>query len=262
VRSPRRIEAPAPEALLTAPPLLGADAALFLDFDGTLVDIAARPDRVVVARGLPATLEALVGRLGGAVAIVTGRWLADVDGLLAPAELAGAGLHGAELRDGRHGHVQVRVVGGIGEIARALRERFGADPRVLVEDKGAAVALHYRLAPERAAECTQALRAAAANWPGLEIVSGKMVIEARGHGSNKGSALRRLAAERPFRGRVPVFVGDDVTDEDGFAAAAALGGYGVKVGDGPTCARHRCAGVADVHAWLTASAECGMANAE
>jgi trehalose 6-phosphate phosphatase len=251
VRSPRRIEALAAQAPLTAPPLLGANTALFLDFDGTLVDIAPRPDHVVVAQGLPATLEALAGRLGGALAIITGRWLADVDGLLAPAELAGAGLHGAELRgDGR---VQVRAVGGVGEIARALRARFGADERVLVEDKGAAVALHFRLAPERAAECMQALRAAAGEWPGLDIVNGKMVIEARAHGSTKGSALRQLAAEAPFRGRVPVFAGDDATDEDGFAAAGGLGGYGVKVGPGPTLARHRCAGVADVHAWLRAS---------
>jgi trehalose 6-phosphate phosphatase len=260
VRSPQRIEALAAEAPLTAPPLLGANAALFLDFDGTLVDIAPRPDHVVVAHGLPATLEALAGRLGGAVAIITGRWLADVDGLLAPAELAGAGLHGAELRDGRR--VQVRAVGGIGEIARALRQRFGADRRVLVEDKGAAVALHFRLAPERATECTQALRAAAAKWPDLDIVDGKMVIEARAHDSNKGAALRKLAAEAPFRSRVPVFAGDDTTDEDGFAAAGALGGYGVKVGDGPTCARYRLAGVADVHAWLRANVECGMRSAE
>lgn len=252
MRSPRRIEAAlAAEPPLTAPPLLGDGDALFLDFDGTLVDIAARPDRVVVDAQLPGTLEALAVRLGGAVAILTGRWLADVDGLLAPAVLAGAGLHGAERREG--GRVQMRPVGGIGEIARALRERFGGDDRVLVEDKGAAVALHFRLAPKRAAECAQALRDAAAAWPGLEVVTGKMVIEARAHDCNKGRALRALAREAPFAGRTPVFAGDDVTDEDGFAAARELGGYGVKVGPGPTLARFRCAGVAEVHVWLRAS---------
>lgn len=247
---PQRIEAPLP-----APPLLSERHALFLDFDGTLVELAARPDRVVVDEQLPGTLDLLADRLGGAVAIITGRWLADVDGLLAPVALPGAGLHGAEVRDGGgSSSVQVRAVGGIADLARALRERFGTDARVLVEDKGAAIALHFREAPERADECRRALRALAAEWPGLQVVPGKMVIEARAIGADKGGALRRLCAEPPFAGRVPVFVGDDATDEDGFAAAAASGGFGVKVGDGPTRGHYRCADVADVHAWLHASA--------
>ena len=242
------------EATLPAPPLLSERHALFLDFDGTLVELAARPDRVVVDEELPGTLDLLADRLGGAVAIITGRWLADVDGLLASVALPGAGLHGAEVRDHAGATVQVRAVGGIADLARALRERFAADPRVLVEDKGAAVALHFREAPERAGECREALRALATEWPGLEVVPGKMVVEARAIGADKGGALRRLCAAPPFAGRVPVFVGDDVTDEDGFAAAAAAGGFGVKVGDGPTRGHYRCAGVADVHAWLHASA--------
>lgn len=246
--SPRRIET---DAALSAPPLLSARHALFLDFDGTLVEIAARPDRVVVDEQLPSTLELLADRLGGAVAIVTGRWLADVDGLLAPVVLPGAGLHGAELRE----RVQVHAAGGIGEVVRALRERFAADARILVEDKGAAVALHFREAPERALECMQALRKLAADWPGLEVVSGKMVVEARAHGADKGAALRGLAREPPFAARVPVFAGDDVSDEDGFAVAHELGGFGVKVGPGPTQARYRCHDVAEVHAWLQASVE-------
>jgi trehalose 6-phosphate phosphatase len=231
--------------------LLGGRHALFLDFDGTLAEIAERPDRVVVEASLPRTLESLSERLGGAVAIVTGRWLADVDGLLAPLMLAGAGLHGAEVREG--GRVQVREVDGIAGIARALRARFAGDGRILVEDKGAAVALHFRQAPERAAECVRVLRESAAQWPGLEVVPGKMVIEARAYGSNKGVALRAIAGKAPFAGRTPVFVGDDVGDEDGFVAAAELGGYGVKVGDGPTLARYRCSDVTDVRAWLRAS---------
>jgi trehalose 6-phosphate phosphatase len=258
VTRPRRTEAaPGSAALLPAPPLLSGRHALFLDFDGTLVDIAARPDRVVVDEELPGTLDLLADRLGGAVAIITGRWLADVDGLLAPVALPGAGLHGAELRDADGASVQVRAVGGIGELASALRERFGGDARLIVEDKGAAVALHFRQAPERAHECRATLRTLAAEWPGLNIVTGKMVIEARALGTDKGAALRRLCAGAPFAGRVPVFVGDDATDEDGFAAAAAAGGFGVKVGDGPTRGRYRCAGVADVRAWLQASLATG-----
>jgi trehalose 6-phosphate phosphatase len=244
------------DGALPAPPLLSGRNALFLDFDGTLVELAARPDRVVVDEQLPGTLDLLADRLGGAVAIITGRWLADVDGMLAPVVLPGAGLHGAEVRD-TVGAVQVRVAGGIGELAAALRERFGGDPRVIVEDKGAGVALHFRQAPERADECRAALRALAAEWPGLEVVTGKMVIEARVLGVDKAVALRRLCAEPPFAGRVPVFVGDDVTDEDGFDAAAAAGGFGVKVGDGPTRGRYRCADVAGVHAWLHASLATG-----
>jgi trehalose 6-phosphate phosphatase len=243
-----------PTDALPAPPLLSGRHALFLDFDGTLVELAARPDRVVVDEQLPGTLDLLAERLGGAVALITGRWLADVDGLLAPVALPGAGLHGAELRDADGASVRVRAVGGIAELATALREHFAGDPRLIVEDKGAAVALHFRQAPERGDECRRVLRARAAEWPGLEVVTGKMVIEARALGTDKGAALRRLCTEPPFAGRVPVFVGDDVTDEDGFAAAAASGGFGVKVGDGPTRGRYRCADVADVRAWLQASA--------
>jgi trehalose 6-phosphate phosphatase len=238
---------------LPAPPLLSPRQALFLDFDGTLVDLASRPDRVVVSEELPGTLDTLADRLDGAVAIVTGRWLADVDGLLAPVVLPGAGLHGAELREAAHVHVQVQTVGGIVDVVRWLRERFAGDERLIVEDKGAAVALHFRQAPERAAECLQAVRGLAAEWPGLEVMPGKMVIEARARGADKGGALRALAHAPPFAGRAPVFVGDDASDEDGFAAASELGGYGVKVGPGPTLARYRCSGVADVRAWLRAS---------
>ena len=254
--SPRRIEPPPrPRRPRHAPPLLEPHHALFLDFDGTLTELAPRPDAVVVDPALPRLLEALAQRLGGALAIVTGRALADLDPKLAPAQLPAAGQHGAELRLRPGGRVQLRAPAGIGTIARRLRERFEDDARVLVEDKGAAVALHFRLAPERALECRQALRTLVEPWPDLEVVSGKLVVEARGRGADKGLALLALRAEVPFAGRSPVFVGDDRTDEDAFVAIARSGGYGIKVGDGPTAARYRCAGVADVHTWLKASAE-------
>jgi trehalose 6-phosphate phosphatase len=256
VTSPRRIE-----LLLTsrrplpAPPLLAPHHALFLDFDGTLAEIAPRPDAVTVDRELPGILERLAQRLGGALAIVTGRRVAEIDPLLAPAVLPAAGQHGAELRPRPGGSVQLRTPAGIATLARQLIERFGADARLLIEDKGAAVALHFRQAPERALECLHAVRVLAEPWPDLEVITGKRVVEVRGRDADKGQALRALAREAPFAGRPPVFVGDDRTDEDAFAVIEAAGGYGVKVGDGPTAARYRCSGVADVRAWLRASAE-------
>lgn len=234
------------------PPLLSGAAALYLDFDGTLADIALHPGQVVVREPLPSLLLALRERLAGAVAVVTGRPLAAVDALLRPARLAGAGLHGAELRLPDGEIVRAANPDGITNLVHALRDRFGGDPRLLIEDKGAGVALHFRRAPEREAECVAALRELAAA-PELEVLVGHRVVEARARGSNKGLALRRLAARSPFSGRAPVFIGDDVTDEDGFVAARELGGHGIKVGAGATAARYRMAAVGQVHDWLSAS---------
>jgi trehalose 6-phosphate phosphatase len=234
------------------PPLLSMTAALYLDFDGTLADIAPQPDGVVVREPLPSLLLALRERLDGAVAVITGRRLADVDAMIAPARLPGAGLHGAELRLDSGATTRAPAPAELAAIANALHERLGADPRLIIEDKGATIALHYRLAPERAGECVAVLRALAVA-PSLEIVVGNMVAEARLRGVDKGAALRMLAASAPFSRRAPVFVGDDATDEDGFRAAAALGGCGVKVGRGATAARYRIGRVAEVHAWLRAS---------
>lgn len=232
------------------PPLLSTTAALYLDFDGTLADIALHPDEVVVSEPLPQLLLALRERLAGAVAVVTGRRLAAVDAMIAPARLAGSGLHGAELRvDGGAAPQLAADPGGAGPLARALRERFADDPRIYVEDKGAAVSLHYRRAPERARECDEAMRALASPER-FDVTGGQLVVEARPRGADKGVALAALARQPPFAGRRPVFVGDDVTDEDGFRAAERLGGYGVKVGPGPTAARYRIAEVGLVHDWL------------
>jgi len=234
------------------PPLLEVSAALYLDFDGTLADIALHPDRVVVREQLPALLTALYARLGGAVAVITGRQLADVDAMLAPMRLPGAGLHGAEIRHEGTRLIRMPAPPALAALAAALRERFGADPRLLIEHKGAAIALHFRLAPERAAECVDAMRALAGPG-GLDVIAGNRVVEARPRGVDKGLALRALAARPPFAARPPVFVGDDVTDEDGFLAAAALGGHGIRVGPGESAARYRILEVTEVHAWLKAS---------
>jgi trehalose 6-phosphate phosphatase len=234
------------------PPLLSETAALYLDFDGTLADIALHPDQVVVREPLPSLLLALRERLAGAVAVVTGRPLAAVDALIRPAQLAGAGLHGAELRLPGGSTARTADPDGVDALVARLRERFGRDSRLVIEDKGAGAALHFRGAPEREAECIAAMRALAAA-PELEVLVGHCVVEARRRGTSKGGALQQLAAHAPFSGRQPVFVGDDVTDEDGFAAAEQLGGHGVKVGAGSTRARYRIGAVQEVHEWLSAS---------
>jgi trehalose 6-phosphate phosphatase len=244
-----------------SPPLLQADAALYLDFDGTLAAYASHPDGVTVHDSLPALLAGLRARLGGAVALVTGRPLATLDAIMGPPRYAGAGLHGLEWRLETGNTTLSANPVGAGRIARALGERFGTDPRLVIEDKGAAVALHYRQAPERAEECIAAMREIAAS-PDFEILRGHAVVEARPRGADKGAALRALAARKPFAGRMPVFVGDDITDEDGFAAALALGGHGVKVGPGPSSAGYRIAAVEGVRDWLAASLSALTAGAK
>jgi trehalose 6-phosphate phosphatase len=234
------------------PPPLTTAMALYLDFDGTLIGFAPRPDEVRVPPWLPQLLEHLKTRLDGAVAVISGRPLVEIDRWLAPALLAGAGVHGAELRLRAGIPTRLHRPPGLDAVVESLRRQYAADPRVLIEDKGAAVALHFRQAPELAAKCLAAMDIAAAP-AGLEVVAGNMVVEARAEGVNKGLALRSLAAQPPFAGRKPVFVGDDRTDEDGFDAVAELGGFGVKVGAGDTVATYRCENVDAVHAWLRRS---------
>jgi trehalose 6-phosphate phosphatase len=245
-------DAMAESGMEARPPLLEPDAALFLDFDGTLAEFAQHPGGVTIDAGLPALLAELRAQLGGAVAVVPGRTLAGLDAIAQLPTPAGAGLHGLELRFETGETISSAHPDGASRIASMLQRRFAVDPRVVIEDKGAAVALHWRQAPERAEECIAAMGQAAAS-PAFEILRGHAVVEARPRGTNKGVALAELLKHGSFAGRRPVFVGDDVTDEDGFRAAAQLGGYGIKVGPGETAARYRMAGVAEVHAWLASS---------
>jgi len=235
------------------PPLLGAGDALYLDFDGTLAHFAEHPDGVTVDESLRALLERLCARQGGALALVTGRSLATLDALLGSHRYAGAGLHGLEWRVASGKTISSASPVGARRYVRALQERFGKDPRLVIEDKGAAVALHWRQAPEKEKECIAAMREIVTS-PDFEILPGHLVVEARPRGADKGAAVRALSMHPPFKGRLPVFVGDDRTDEDGFRAAAAQGGHGVKVGPGATQARFRIPTVAGVHEWLAASA--------
>lgn len=238
------------------PPPLDADCALFLDIDGTVLDLAATPDGVRVDADIVALLPALAGLLGGAVALITGRTIGDVDRLFPRLVLPAAGQHGSERRaaDGTiRRHPASRR--GLDRLRREI-ERFAARHEgLLLEDKGSTLALHYRLAPHLAPHVHRTLRAqVAASGGSWALQRGKRILEIRPEGHDKGKAILEFMGESPFRGRMPVFVGDDLTDEFGFAAVARLRGWAVKVGRGSTCATYRLADVAAVRAWLRAAA--------
>jgi trehalose 6-phosphate phosphatase len=238
--------------MLSAPPFLHQRSALFLDFDGTIVDIAARPDDVVVKPGMLELLDALSKTLGGALAVVSGRSIAQLDAFLHPLVLPTAGVHGAERRD--IDGVVTRLKSPVLSDASLRLEAFVADhPGLLLERKPGSLALHYRLAPEFEAACQHAMNLVAEEVPGTALMHGKMVIELKPALASKSLALRAYMRERPFAGRDPLFAGDDVTDEDGFETLQALGGGGVKVGAGETLAKFRLAGTATLREWLACS---------
>lgn len=232
------------------PPLtLQRQDALLVDLDGTLLELAPGPDEVFVPPNLVTLLEHLTRSLQSAVAVISGRSLQSVDELLWPLMMSGAGIHGAEMRlPGTH---RIRSPAPmLAPVARALRERFAQVPEVLIEDKGAAVAIHYARCPERAAECEQALREEVKGLPMVRLQPGRSVLEAVPADTNKGDALRVLMGHALFSERRPIYVGDDRTDESAFAAAAELGGFGIKVGAGVTCAPYRLASPLMVRKWL------------
>lgn len=235
-----------------SPPPLRPDWAFFLDLDGTLFDIRATPQAV---RRAPEEVE-LVRRLqeaaGGAVALISGRAIGKIDELFAPLELAAAGQHGAERRDAQRKLHRIELPEEKMKHAAAAIRAFAAHHEgLLFEHKGLSMALHYRLAPHLAEAARAAVREAAAALGGaVEVQDGKMVAELKPAGYDKGSAIGEFMREPPFAGRVPLFIGDDATDEHGFEVVNRLGGYSVKVGEGPSAARWRLAAPAAVRAWL------------
>ena len=236
---------------LPPPPPLAPDASLFLDFDGTLVELAPSPDDVHPVDALSPLLAQVSRRLSGRLAIVSGR---------AVAWLRGAGL-GDHVLSGTHGSEVLwpgRAVERTGRppaldaIDTAFCAFAGERPGVVVERKALAAGLHYRKVPQH----EEAAHALATEWgerSGLAVQPGKMMVELRLPGGSKGTAVTALMAHEPFRHGRPVFLGDDVTDEDGFEAVAKAGGMGVLVGAArDTAATHRLADVTAVHAWLAA----------
>jgi trehalose 6-phosphate phosphatase len=241
--------------MLRPPPAdLLNDAALFLDFDGTLVELAESPGAISVPVSLQPLLEQLAARLGGRLALISGRAIADLDSHLGQCGIAVSGSHGLEQRFADGAHLPLAPPPGLAEAREALIASAAADSRLLVEEKPASVALHFRRAPERAAE-VEALAESVAGRTGLAVQPGKMVVELRPPGADKGDALRRLMREPPFAGARPLFVGDDLTDEHAFVAAAELGGSGVLVGPPrETAATWRLNGVGEVVRWLSEAA--------
>ncbi|WP_453976661.1 trehalose-phosphatase [Brevundimonas sp. Marseille-Q4549] len=245
----------AADLILPPPPVRAEGVALFLDMDGVLAPLAATPDAVGPVARRTAALKAVAGKMGGRVAIVSGRTIAEIDRIADHALMSASGVHGLERRL-KNGSIR-RKTADLG-VARALKafQLFAADrPGMIVEDKGVSAGLHYRQAPDQAKAAEDLAHRLQAET-GLTLQPGHMVLELKTPGADKGTAVTAFMQEPPFRDAVPVMLGDDLTDEYGFEAAAALGGYGVLVGpQRPTAARYRLDDVDAVLTWLEAVAE-------
>jgi len=231
--------------------------AIFTDFDGTLVEIAETPDGVDVPDTLAHRIEQTAREFNSAFAVLTGREIAEIDQFLSPLLLPVAGAHGTQRRraDGVIEDIDPASLSGALDIAEAIAPMIDDHPELILETKQGAVAVHYRQAPELHDVVRQAMQQAVDGDAHFELVPGKMVFEARPRGVSKGDALRAFMLEEPFIGRTPIFIGDDVSDEDGFIAAQDLGGVGIKLGEGDTAARMRIADVGSVHALLQGLAD-------
>lgn len=233
-------------------PPFAAGWAFFLDVDGTLLEHAGHPREVRVEPRHLRLLERLLAAAGGAVALISGRSVADIDGLFSPLVVPLAGQHGNERRSA-NGAVQRHAppLEQLGRAAADIVRLTAAHTGLVFENKGMSLALHYRRAPELRALAERELRAIAADLGDeFELQEGKFVLEIKPGGKDKGTAIAEFMAESPFAGRLPVFIGDDLTDEYGFALVNRLGGHSVKVGPGETQARWRLADAAAVRRWL------------
>ena len=243
---------PGPAGLLELSPRNGGDLALFLDFDGTLIEMAPTPGAATAPGGLADLLAELADALGGALAVVTGREIADLDLRLAPFRGRAAGVHGAEIRfDPKAGAARQGAALGSGALAD-IRRLAAFEPRLLIEDKGASIAVHFRAAksaePRLERELTDYIAAADG---GLRLLRGRKVFEILNGGFSKGEALARFMAGPPFAGRKPVMIGDDHTDIPAMQTCAARGGFGFTVAGEFFCADQAdFAGPDAVRAWL------------
>ncbi|MEJ8838735.1 trehalose-phosphatase [Ramlibacter sp. AN1133] len=223
---------------MTLVEILYPSCALFLDFDGTMVDIAPQPSAVHVPQPLITVLRDLHGYLQGAIAVISGRPIEQIDSFLQPLQLPVAGVHGAERR-GTDGQVHLLHTQPLDHVEEAACLLAAQNPGLLVENKRGSLALHYRQRPDLEELCVRAMQQAVEESPGIALLRGKMVVEAKPGGASKGRAILDFLEEPPFAGRMPVFIGDDVTDEVGFSAVQDRGGLGIKVGEGATCAWRR-----------------------
>lgn len=238
-------------------PLPSRQWAYFLDVDGTLIDIAETPETAHVDEPLLALVEQVHRACDGALALVSGRTLADVEQRLRGVPVPVAGQHGIEWRDPGGGlHVHGAAPNAMSDIRQRLASALIRHPGLLLEDKGFSLALHYRQAPRLAGYVHRLLQKLVTEaGEGLCLQKGKRVLEVKPFGVDKGTAIAEYMREMPFFGRRPVFIGDDITDERGFEIINDLGGISIKVGAGRTCARYRLGNVNEVRQWLVAIPE-------
>jgi trehalose 6-phosphate phosphatase len=225
--------------------------ALFLDIDGTLIDIAPTPESVMVPESLKLSLVRVREQLAGALAVISGRTLSAIDDLFAPVKFAAAGAHGAEIRLGPNGEVE-RYAPILGSADKAaLAEIVKLDPRLRLEDKVYTMAIHYRLAPELEDAVFEAVKREVGKLQeNLRILRGKAVIEVKHRGFNKGTGLCELMKHFPFAGRRPIFLGDDTTDQDAMEVMPHFAGLGISVGQRLAGAHRQVSSPAEVRRWL------------
>jgi len=244
-------EKPAPLISLDHARLKPDGTAIFLDFDGTLADIAEHPDAVSVPQATREVLARLKRSTQGALAIVTGRPITDIDRFLAPLYLPVAGVHGLERRAAQGTISLAPIDPRTFDFVRGRLEAFaGAHPGLFLEVKQGSMALHFRQRPELGSACTAAVHEAINGARGFEILHGKMVVEVKAGEATKADAVAAFMNEVPFRGRLPLFAGDDVTDEDAFEEIQRAKGISIKIGGGATAALFRSEGTAAFREWL------------
>jgi trehalose 6-phosphate phosphatase len=235
-----------------SPPAASLDFAYFLDVDGTLINIADTPDSVTVDASLLDLIARLYSESGGAMALVSGRAISDLEKLLSASRLPLAGQHGLERRDAA-GRLWMHAAPPAAKCAikEALAPVLAQHSGLMLEDKGLTLALHYRQAPQLEYFAQRLMKQLAHDADaGLEVQHGKCVAEIKPSGIDKGTAVAEYLGEIPFKGRRAVFIGDDLNDEHGFAEVNRLEGISIKVGKGPSCARYRLPDVAAVRRWL------------
>ena len=225
--------------------------ALFLDFDGTLVELVDDPNNVALAADRVERLDEMTRRLSGALAVVSGRRIGDLDRFLAPLAFAAAGVHGLERRRKPGGEIEFLMQPeALDPVRDALAPTLEANQRLRLEDKGTALVLHYRTAPDLAEAAKSVMRHAADGRDDLIVMEGDNIVEVHPAGMDKGKALADFMTTAPFEGRIPVYLGDDTTDEFALKIVTEMEGVAIKVGGKESVAQYRLADVADVHHWL------------
>ncbi|MCQ0988635.1 trehalose-phosphatase [Jiella marina] len=234
------------------PPAIDPEThALFLDFDGTLVDLVDDPQKVHLAPDRIERLRVLTDRLSGALAVVSGRQIADLDRFLAPLSFAAAGVHGLERRRRPEADVEILMAPeALDPVRDGLAPILEENQRLQLEDKGTALVLHYRTAPDLADLAETAMERATEGRNDLVVMKGDNIVEVHPAGMDKGKAVDDFMTSSPFEGRVPIYVGDDTTDEFALKIVSKKGGIAVKVGAKESVADYRLADVAAVHDWL------------